>query len=155
MYLWRISKFQSLDGGGGMFYSARWHTVGHPVVYLAESAAGAMLEVLAHLELDDEDLPPDYTLLQVEAPDDLAAVTLADTSGSVYRNNLRTSQSLGNQWLENGTSAIARVPSAIMPHTWNYLLNPLHPDAQRLRIASAITDTYDRRLLRLPSDPLT
>ena len=32
------------------------------------------------------------------------------------------------------TYALARVPSAIMPNTWNFLLNPEHPEAGEIRI---------------------
>ncbi len=45
----------------------------------------------------------------------------------------------------------ARVPSAIVPRTWNYLLNPLHPDAKRLEIAEVIRERFDNRLFRFGS----
>jgi RES domain-containing protein len=149
MYLWRISDFPSLDGGGGLLFSGRWHTSGRPILYLATSAAGSMLEVLVHLETDGEDLPDGYSLLRVEFPDDLKTVTLVDAKGEIYRDNLRTSRSIGDAWLREGTSALAIVPSAIMPDTQNYLLNPMHPDASRIRIASTSKANYDPRLLRL------
>jgi len=149
MFLWRISDYPSLDGGGGLLYSARWHTAGQPVVYLAESAPGAMLEVLVHLELDEEDIPPAYTLLRVEAPDNIVPVPLVDAMDAIYDEPLRSSRALGDEWLRGKTSALAVVPSVIMPHTRNYLLNPLHADAQRILITSATRATYDHRLLRL------
>jgi RES domain-containing protein len=39
------------------------------------------------------------------------------------------------------------VPSAILPATHNYLLNPLHPDASRLQIAESMPASFDRRLV--------
>ena len=42
----------------------RWHEHGHPVVYLAESPAGALLEACAHTSAND--VPPNYTLLMIE-----------------------------------------------------------------------------------------
>jgi len=35
-----------------------------------------------------------------------------------------------------------------MPETWNYLLNPLHPDAQQIVIANATAAYFDWRLFR-------
>ena len=51
MFLWRISNYRTLDGRGGLETSARWHSQGRPIVYLAESVSGALLEVLVHFEL--------------------------------------------------------------------------------------------------------
>ena len=58
-------------GEGGVFASARWHTQGRPIVYLAESPAGALIEALVHLELARAHFPKSYRLLKVNAPDDL------------------------------------------------------------------------------------
>jgi RES domain-containing protein len=40
------------------------------------------------------------------------------------------------------------VPSAIMPRTWNVLLNPEHPDAAHVKIATVIREHFDNRLFR-------
>ena len=39
------------------------------------------------------------------------------------------------------------VPSAILPDTYNLPLNPLHPNAQRVRVLSHETYAYDRSRL--------
>lgn len=147
MQLWRISDYRNLSGRGGVRASGRWHTAGEPIVYLAESSAGSLLEVLVHLELVDPGLPPDYTLLRIEAPDDLAVEHLVESNEKVWDAALRTSRKLGDAWLSKGRTALARVPSSIVPHTWNYLLNPLHPEAGRVTIASAEKCKFDARLL--------
>jgi hypothetical protein len=41
------------------------------------------------------------------------------------------------------------VPYLPSPESWNYLLNPLHPDASKLSIEWAKHITYDRLLFRL------
>ena len=55
---------------------------------------------------------------------------------------------VGDAWLKSRRSALARVPSAILPDTLNYLLNPLHPDAARVTIAKVHNALLDERLLR-------
>jgi RES domain-containing protein len=146
--LWRISDFSQLNGEGGLRYSGRWHTAGHPIVYLAESAAGALLEVLVHLEVEDNDLPHPYNLLRVTVPAQLEAERLYFAQDEAWKSNIRMTRAIGDEWLQSARSAIAQVPSAIMPSTWNYLLNPGHPDAQRVEIVEVAPAQFDPRLLR-------
>jgi len=35
-----------------------------------------------------------------------------------------------------------------VPRTWNYLLNPEHPDAKQVQIAEVIKERFDNRLFR-------
>lgn len=148
MDLWRISNHKSLNGEGGLKYAARWHSVGRRIVYLAESPAGAMIEVLVHLELEEDELPRAYTLLRIEAPDNIATQTISVPAGEAWKANHSLSRRLGDEWLSQGPTALARVPSAILPNTSNYLLNPLHADAERIRIVKAARAVFDPRLLK-------
>ena len=147
--LWRISNYQSLSGEGGLHYSARWHTAGHRIVYLAESPAGAMIEALVHLELDEGGWPLSYRLMQIDYPENLCAETL-DPGAKKWRANLELTRRLGDEWLRSGRSALARVPSAILPETWNVLLNPDHRDAGQIRPGRTMRAEYDPRLLPPP-----
>lgn len=148
MELWRISNFETLTGEGGLRYAGRWHSAGRPVVYLAESPAGALLEVLVHLELTPEQLPQNYTLLRVESPEGLRPATLDVPAGDGWKLDLASTRSLGDSWLKDRETALARVPSALLPHTFNVLLNPAHLDAGRLRVAESTRIGFDARLLR-------
>jgi hypothetical protein len=38
------------------------------------------------------------------------------------------------------------MPSALVPATFNVMLNPLHPDAARLRIKSSVKYPFDPRI---------
>jgi RES domain-containing protein len=71
MILWRISNYADLLGIGGIEASARWHTAGRPIVYLAENPSSALLEILVHLEADEEDRPDSYQILKVETAEDM------------------------------------------------------------------------------------
>ena len=107
-----------------------------------------MLEVLVHLELEEDEIPRSYTLLRVEVPGDLGIEELEIPSGSAWKMDHALTRRLGDEWLARRTAALARVPSAILPMTSNYILNPLHPDAARIRIAEATRAEFDLRLLR-------
>lgn len=149
MRLWRISNYADLGGIGGLMSSARWHSRGREIVYLAESPAAALLERLVHLEIDPEDLPSTYQLLAVEIPDDLPFETIdAERLPTDWRDNDAATQKFGDDWLQAGRTSLLRVPSAITPHTFNWLLNPRHADASAAKIVDVIKAPFDQRLFR-------
>jgi RES domain-containing protein len=107
-----------------------------------------MIEVLVHLELEEDELPPAYTLLQVEAPVSLDVEELHVGKRDDWKTDLNVSRSLGDAWLKGTKTALARVPSAILPNTFNYLFKPQHPNAKRIRIVAATKTNFDARMLR-------
>ena len=106
-----------------------------PIVYLAEGPAGALVEALVHLELNPTSLPKSYRLLKAQAPDDLSLRTIA--AADLPRNwisNQITTRTIGDEWLASKSTALLRVPSAIVPETYNILLNPAHAEASRIQV---------------------
>jgi RES domain-containing protein len=146
--LWRISNYADLTGKGGLRADARWHTRGRRIVYLAASPPGALIEHLAHLEMDDTELPSTYNLLRVVATKEIEAEILRVPEGDGWKRDFAVTRAIGDEWLLSTRSALAQVPSAIMPHTYNFLLNPEHPDTAHLRIEEITLALHDPRLLR-------
>jgi RES domain-containing protein len=151
--LWRISNYLDLSGEGARLASARWHTEGRLLVYLAESPASAMLERVVHLMDNNEDgiLPRRYQLLRISVPDELGTKELGGLAPADWKERPEFTRGIGDAWLDSNETPIARVPSAIMPYTWNYLLNPAHPGAQQVKIDEVIHEQFDNRLFRLGS----
>jgi RES domain-containing protein len=150
VFLWRISNHSTLDGQGGLHASARWHTQGHAVVYLATSPAGSLVEVLVHLELDPQHLPASYKLLKAEAPDETRTLRVdGESVPAIWRDDLAATRSLGDEWLRAGKSALLEVPSAILPETFNLLLNPRHPDGGKVAVLWHQPFPYDRRIFKV------
>jgi RES domain-containing protein len=148
VFLWRISNHLSLAGDGGLRASGRWHTRGRRVVYCAENPAAALMEILVHFEIDIRDLPARYRLLKISVPDDIRVqrVALAELDRN-WIENTQTTRAIGDVWLAERGAALLAVPSAIVPETFNLLVNPAHPDAARIRIAQASDHVIDPRLL--------
>jgi RES domain-containing protein len=146
--LWRISNYVDLGGWGGKKFSSRWTSLGRRVVYFAESPTAALVETLVHLEVDSEDIPDSYTLLKISVSDDLAIKSLDPSVGTDWKQNLELTRRIGDAWLASQETPLARVPSAIAPQTWNYLLNPEHPDAKQVVVAEVIRERFDNRLFR-------
>jgi RES domain-containing protein len=148
MRLWRISNHADLSGEGGLRAGGRWHSKGRRVVYLADHPASALIEMLAHLEIDVEDFPADYQLLSVDCPDDVAVTALDVASLPVdWRQQTLLTRARGDDWRRANASALLRVPSTIVPSASNSLLNPAHPDAKLLVIGETVRAAFDPRLL--------
>ncbi|MCC6342852.1 MAG: RES family NAD+ phosphorylase [Bryobacterales bacterium] len=148
MTLWRVSKHASLDGGGGLRAPGRWHTRGHRIVYCAPNPAAALLEVLVHAEIDIEDIPVSLRYLEVDAPDSISMERAgAEALPGNWRLDQEITRAAGDEWLRSGRTALLRVPSVIVPATWNILINPRHPESAQIRIIRRHEHRVDPRLL--------
>lgn len=150
MIVWRISNHIDLSGRGGLRAAARWHHAGSPIVYAADSPASALLEVMVHLELNDlTQLPDAYQLLQIEVPESLVILELNEVElAADWKENTEISRAIGDSWLRGFNSVLLAVPSAIVPHTRNYLINPSHQDARKINITSHDNYPFDLRLFK-------
>jgi len=154
MELWRISNYADLRGIGGLRASGRWHYRGQPVVYLAENPALALLETMVHLEFGSpQALPDNYQLLRVEIAEGAA---IAELTASVipddWRENADWTQAAGSEWLAAGQELLLKVPSAILPRSYNYLFNPAHPGAGSAIVAEVLKVPYDPRIRAILGD---
>jgi RES domain-containing protein len=149
MILYRITKCNyaaDLSGTGARLYGGRWNSEGKPMLYLASSRSLAVLEVLVHL--DPLIIPGNYCLVEIEVPDDkIATVDVEqlpkdwrDISGPVIL------RQLGDAFLKKQEHLLMKVPSSIVPAEYNYLLNPLHPDAFDVKLLKREPFSFDQRL---------
>jgi len=144
MVLWRISRHRDLSGTGGLKAAGRWHYAGHPIVYLAETPASALLEVCVHTSAND--IPPEFTLLKIEGPDIGVPSVREDDLPKDWLARLEVTRDWGTAWLEKNESVLLRVPSAIVPETMNVLFNPSHAQAKVFRITSVFSYPFDPRI---------
>src|SRR6266702_733196 len=152
MLFWRISNYPDLTGYGAELFAGRWHTAaeGKRVLYLAEHPAVALIENLANLRGNPGFFQHHFQLLEISSHSKTLPKTLSPKQlATIDPDNPKTTQALGDAWLTARTSALLRVPSIPSPESWNYLLNPLHPDAVALKLDWAKHLAYDKRLFRL------
>lgn len=132
---WRISNYTDLSGIGGTITAGRWHHKGQPVVYLADSPATALLEVLVHFEMGIDELPDHFTLLRVELPPTASQTSIEQHLPENWHQQPHLTRSLGSQWLSEGSALLLKVPTVIVPHNCNYLFNPHHPEASLAKLS--------------------
>jgi len=148
---WRITKARyaahAFDGEGARLAGGRWTSPGHPVVYTAENAALAALEMLVHLDAAGR---PAYALIPCTFPSDLVLRLDRRRLPAAWRTYPAPAvlQQLGDAWVKSATSAVLNVPSAVIDVQSNYLLNPGHPDFATVRIGKAAPFDFDVRLLQ-------
>ena len=134
----------------------RWNRRGRAVVYLAEHPALAVLEVRVHLDLPPELLPDDYVLVRVLLPGGSMSTVDAVPDGPMATGPIATGPmatgpiATGDAWLMAAETAVLRVPSVLVPHAWNLLLNPAHPAAADARILAEQPFRFDPRLWVAP-----
>jgi len=132
------------DGGGAAVRGGRWNPAGFPVIYAAGSLSLAMLEFLAQGSEFDRTF-----LVDADVPDDVAIDELMEHPPPNWR-ALDSAEAVqaGRAWLLAGLTAVLRVPSALVPREPNYVINPAHPDALRIRVADPVPLDWDVRLFR-------
>ena len=147
---WRIVKAKhaagSFVGEGARLLGGRWNSPGKRVVYTAENAALAALEMLVHL--GHMATLPSYVVIGCHFDEKLVTEVKDLPEGWRAFPAPAAVQAIGDAWLESAKSAVLRVPSAIVPSENNYLLNPAHPKFGRVVIGKPEKFELDLRLLR-------
>ncbi|MBD2701576.1 RES family NAD+ phosphorylase [Spirosoma sp. BT702] len=147
MLVYRITKTQyanRLVASGG---AARWNERGQMVIYTAATRALACLENVVHRS--GEGLLADFRVMVIDVTDELDIETITTDSLPADWFEFRqydTCQRIGGEWLQNGRTAVLKVPSAIIPNEWNYLLNPAHPDFSQIQLLRTEPFVFDPRL---------
>ncbi len=148
MRLWRISAWPGLTGEGGMHGDGRWHTKGHRVLYVGEHPALSTLEVMVHMRLNVGEIPTTLQLIPIDVIDG-ASMDPPLVLPSGWQANEPTTQALGDAWLTGRTALLLPVPSAILAHSTNYLINPAHPQAATHLTEGAMEPYwFDKRFFR-------
>jgi RES domain-containing protein len=127
MRLWRLTRTgqTALDGAGTSKLGGRYSPPGVPVVNFASEAGLAVLVALRYLPGDPADAPDDYVLGWTEIDAIPESARDADGDDAI--------RAWVTDWLEERRSLLAAVHSQVLPEADVVLMNPLHPDAARVR----------------------
>jgi len=96
-------------------------------------------------------LPTDLSILSIEIPDHLEPkeVSISDLPPDwrSYPAPLKLAD-LGSKWALSNESLLLRVPSAVVEHEYNLLINPFHPDFKLLSVHNVEPYLIDPRLIQ-------
>jgi len=117
----------AFSGEGARLHGGRWNEKGSPVVYLSSDPALAVLEVLVHLE-DDEELD-NFCMYEVELSEEQIFIIQDELMPENWKEYPAPSStvSFGQTWIESQVSLAMRVPSVTLSYaSYNYVLNVNH-----------------------------
>jgi len=147
--VWRFTQHLALDGRGGLFASARWHTRGHEILYCAPNSATALLEVLVNSGVRDAEAFGGFHFLKLDVPDEIRTERIDEGQlPADWSQHLELTRARGDQWLREERSVALQVPSVLVPETYNVLINPRHAEAARITRLASFPYPLDPRLFR-------
>ena len=125
----------------------RWNLRGQFVIYAAGSRALACLENVVHRS--GEGLNSLFSVMRIEVPADVAVEELPLAQlppGWQPTSAYARCQPLGADWYRRQATAVLRVPSSIIAHEHNYVLNTRHPDFARVCLIGREDFAFDPRI---------
>lgn len=137
----------AFSGEGARRVGGRWSSPGASVVYAAGSTSLAMLEILVHVH--SRKLLGSFVHFDLNFESKL----IESVDSRRLPRDWRTSpapeslREFGDQWATHGNSPVLRVPSVIVPHEWNYLINPEHSEFRNIIIGPRRPLKFDTRLI--------
>lgn len=149
---WRLVNEDWIDaafsGDGSRRYGGRWSSKGNRAIYLADSLALATLEIMVHA-VTYADLQY-YLFVEVRFTGNLIEKVPAENLPDNWREDpppISTRQ-LGDRWIEARTSPVLKIPNAVIPVGFNYMLNPEHPDFDKIKFGRPQPFVFDDRLIK-------
>lgn len=148
---WRLVKARhaavAFNGEGAQLEGGRWNPKGVSVVYLSDHPALAALETFVHLKGAAAKIK--FMLFRIRIPDEVSVREVSDTSlPANWRDEPPTLDTMviGERWVREGSSAILKVPSVLIPAAANFIFNPLHPEAAKVKIDHGEKFSFDPRM---------
>ena len=152
MLVYRLCKKKyenDMSGTGSVQYPGRWNREGFKMLYTSENSSLSILEVAVHYRTISK--IEEYTLIIIDIPKKHFSIIKLDINQlpdrwDEYPLNSDT-QAVGTEWIQNSESLLLSVPSAINLHEHNILINPLHPDLQKITIVKKQPYNLQKKLI--------
>lgn len=148
MRVYRISKCNFIDdlsGTGAALFGGRWNSKGTYVLYTSASPSLALLETVVHIS----NIPPTgYCMLTLDIPADSITEIPVQQLPSSWQLNPPPAllKKLGDRFVKENKSMVLKLPSAVIPEEFNYLLNPAHPLFKKIKVLAKRDIRFDDRL---------
>jgi len=148
---WRIVKQryekEAFSGEGARLYGGRWSRRGHALVYTADTLSLAALEYFVHLgpAMAEQKL----VSFRVEIPGRVAIESVDEKTLPAGWREIPpppATRQRGADWAAEGSTAVLRVPSALIPEQHNLILNPGHPEFRKIKISGPDSFRFDSRM---------
>ncbi len=152
MIVYRIANtryIRDVSGTDARRHGGRWNQKGTPVISTATNRALATVEYLVHLPLSL--LPSDLSIATLDIPDSVHIKEVALEALPPHWRDYPAPSTLGvlgTDWSVASETLLLRVPSAVVEHEWNILINPGHPEMTQIKITGVAPYHFGARLLQ-------
>ena len=152
MIVYRVGKTRyagDLTGEGARLNGGRWNHKLTPCIYTSESKALAVLEYTVNVNIDD--IPRALSFTHFEIPDtEILVLSEADLPGNWKQVPAPSStKDFGTRLLKAAKKLVIKIPSAVIPGEYNYLINPAHPHIKHCKIKAVKDFVYDVRIKKI------
>jgi RES domain-containing protein len=148
MTVYRISNqlySSDISGTGAKLFGSRWNSRGLPLLYTSAYISLAMLEMLVHTSLEEYSIALD--LVYIDIPDRLGCKEITHSKlKTTWTEDLSYTRYIGDEFIRSLQTPLLKIPSAIIAEEYNYLVNPLHPDFNKIKISKIKSFRPDKRL---------
>jgi RES domain-containing protein len=147
--VWRIASaaHAACDGEGARQHGSRWTPRGFQAVFTSATLSLAALERFVHADFDLE--PTELVAIPVTIPDDIATESVErDTLPGDWRAFPAPPAlaAIGERWFRASRTAVLSVPSVVIPHERNFVLNPTHRVFAQFSIGRSEPFSFDPRM---------
>jgi RES domain-containing protein len=147
MLVYRIvhKKYATSLFASGM--EGRWNSKGNKVLYCAESIALAFLENMVRRK--GVGFNDDFKTMFIEIPSKATITEISvDNLASGWRefNHYQSCQSLGDIWYNERKHLLLKVPSAVLPEAFNFVINTANADYKKVKIIEVTDLIPDKRI---------
>lgn len=128
----------------------RWNLKDQNVIYAGSSRSLASLELIVHRGAVKPALTYKVMVISLADDDYLMKQIQIKTLPSNWRSFAAYSnlQKIGSDWYNSRESLILKIPSAVIPLEYNYIINTEHPDfADKIRLVRTEDYFWDSRFL--------
>jgi RES domain-containing protein len=137
-----------LSGDGAKLFGGRWNSKGIPMLYVSEHISLAVLEMLVNNQFKDFSI--ELSLLRISIPDTIEIKEIKlNKLKAKWNEDFSYSKFIGNEFIKSMTNLVLKVPSAVITEEHNYLINPLHADFKKIKIADTKQFKTDERLFTI------
>ncbi|MBO9637638.1 MAG: RES family NAD+ phosphorylase [Siphonobacter aquaeclarae] len=144
-------KGDPLSTEGARIAGGRWNPKNFPVLYTTSSPALALVESLVHAPRVRYEKLPAMWLFTLEIPDSVRYLPADELPAYWQDPGYERSQWILEDWLRKPDILAVAVPSVVVTMSYNYLLHPLHPLFQEVKIVRQEPFPVERRLWNDPA----
>lgn len=150
MIVYRIAQAKYANDLFASGRANRWNISGDYVIYASTTRSLATLELLVHRSGFNM-IGVDYKVMLINIHKKASIHTLDSKDLVKDWRNMRgyaDTQEIGHSWVEKRKDLILKVPSAVIPQEYNFIINTEHPlFKEQIKLSKNEPYAFDNRLI--------